>query len=154
MAVTIIKKDVEKAKPKAKVKVTNDNPIQEDLEEMARLKSEMAPFEANLEILHADFSEIEKRVLAWLEETGQAEEKYAYATTRGKIEFSAVPNKTEVTDKEKLVEVVEQEEEGLFARLANITLTDLKKYLSAKQIEKFTDTIRKGKRRCKITLAD
>lgn len=123
-----------------------------DLDRLTELKTQMAPIEASLEVLHIDYAEIEKRVLAYLESEGVDSEKYNFTAAYGKVELSAVPEKTEITDKDAMIEALEDAQEGLFQQLASVTLTELKNYLGAKALEKFTEKFRKGKRRVKITL--
>ncbi len=149
MAVTVIKKTVAQQNVKD---LTEDVEFHALLTKMAKLELEMAPAKANLAVQALEYSDTEKTVLAIINEEGLQDKKYTFSISEGMIEISAVPKSTEVTDYEGMITALESAEEGLFRKLAKVTLGDLKKYLGENIILKYCKVSRKGKRRVKLTL--
>jgi uncharacterized protein YqgV (UPF0045/DUF77 family) len=65
-------------------------------------------------------------------------------------EVTAEPKKTEITDKDTLVEMFDSIEAGLAIKLANFLLKDVNSYLTPEQVAKVTTTGFSGKRYVKF----
>ena len=150
MAVTISKnkKKVQK-KPKAKASATPIY-IEEAIDQIGELQAKLEPLEDQIQPITAEIAKLKKTVLEYTDEAYPPEEKTTLYGDEYSVEWSAKGNATDITDMEAVQEILESVEEGLFLILAKVGITDLKKYMTPKQLEKCTETVRRNARRLKL----
>jgi len=64
-----------------------------------------------------------------------------------RVKYSKKAEKTEITSMDRVVEILEVIEPGLFVELAKVGITDLRDYMTPAQLEECTKTELSGKRR-------
>lgn len=149
MAVNVITKEkaVEtKTETKKKVK-SKDIMSKKDVDKFGANVIKLNRKKAQLKPLENKVGNAEKDFLAKADELLDAGETFTLLGKEFDIELGAKGSKTVITDKEKVLELLG---EKVFFELAQISITDLKKYLTEDQIEEVTETTRPNKRRAKV----
>jgi predicted nucleic acid-binding Zn-ribbon protein len=153
MAVTIQKKVESKAEAKAaQVSLMETPEFVDGIERMAELAKQIAPLQASLEVLQKEYKGLESSVHDLVEAVTPADQKLALNINGVPVDISAQKEMTEIVDMEAVAKEFEEIEDGLFLRVAKVTLTDMKKYLTGIVYEKLIKKVRKGKRSIKLTV--
>lgn len=154
MAVTIKQKEKPKAKTKGKAKakaVSNLHEAEELVDAIGLIQEQMKPLQEALAPLTKQYSKLNTDLLEIVDKEFAAESKTTLVGENYSAEVGAKGNSTIITDMEQAQKTLEQVEEGLFLLLAKVGITELRQYLTPKQLEKITETNRTGKRRVKVT---
>lgn len=108
------------------------------------LRQELDPKLAALKIQQKELADVEESLLAALDSTYKPHEDGVRKTEKYLLSFAAKGKATTITDKKKLIEIL-----GLDAYLAmaEISITDMKKYLTAAQVKLVATEVHKNKRR-------
>lgn len=141
MTLTIKSKQVEKLV--AKTTEITDNPYVEIVEEMSLLQIQLDTFK----LISAKYDTLKKTLLDSIPLDATEFEPYTFTGTAHKVVFSARAKKREVTDMEAAKEALGVE---LFMKIAKIGLTELDKYLSQEEKDKFIIETQTGPRSCVV----
>lgn len=142
-------------KPKAKAKKTPksvakfQDRLNEIADEICDIDDEIEPLQAKLKELQLKRKPLEDEARGIGDEHFKKDEKVMMNGEKACYELSAKSNTTEITDKESVRDELEKVEPGLFITLANVGITELRKYLTPKVLEKVTETFRSGTRKLK-----
>lgn len=128
---------VQVQKPKAKKSVTKSTP--QALSETEVLVNELVHLEEQMKALEvakmqARHDELKKRLQSIANENFEADVEAVLEGTNGKVIFSPRRTTTSIVDREQMIKLLSPK---TFMELANVSLTDLKKYLSENEIESF-----------------
>lgn len=95
---------------------------------------------AEEEVLHMleRREELRKQLQSIANEKGEPHEEVTLVGTTGTVKFSKCTNKTEISDKNGLIQAMGPE---VFMKLATVTATQAKKYLSEIELEKFVTVV-------------
>ena len=127
--------------------VTKELVLVEVIDSFIEKKTKLDKELAKLKPLQKEVDELEKLILAPVDEVMAAEVPVTLSGTKMDIGLTPKGNSTTITDMEQAKAWLGQE---LFMKIAKITLADLKTYLSGMQIEKITKEERTSKRRVTI----
>lgn len=123
----------------------------DQIDRMGGLEQEIKPLLEKLKPLQDEYSKLGGEIQVYLDEAeitaeavGQLFGLLYYA------EYGKKADSTTVTDKEKVVELLENIEPGLFTKLADVGITKLRQYLTPDQLKECTETKTEGKRKIKI----
>lgn len=152
MAITKVQKAVQSiavaaaAMPAVKIeqKIEPKTELEVLIDEVIDLHTRLSEFGA-FDILKR-LEEAKKALQQQIKDSGaDPDQAFTFETDTGTVVFGPCSNTREITDKPKLISVLTPQ---VFLEVAKVTLTDLKKYLSELEIEKFTTPV-KGSRTMK-----
>lgn len=130
-----------KAKPKAaQAKETKVEAVAVALTETQALVNELVYLDAHMKQLEvkemmARHEEVKKRLQSIANDTCISDKEAVLEGTEGKVVFSARRTTTTVVDRDQMLEKLTPD---VFMQVANVTMTELKKYLSEGEIMSFS----------------
>ena len=153
MATTKTEIEVELTKPsgalahKLAVDSIEKNAFAQTVDLYCELKEKIEPLAAKVAILEKELKPVEAQIQATLDIENAPDEEGIRQTENYLLSFSYKGKATELTDKQKLIEIL-----GIntFIELAQVKIEDLQKYLTEKQMAQLTKVNHKNKRRLKF----
>ena len=143
MAVTIVK-------PKAKdvEKIESSQIVQpEVVDEYASLKTKLDKKKAKLAPLEKEVGKLEKGILGAVDEILDPSVSIDLQGNESELKVGPKGQRTELADAEKAMDILGTE---LFLKLAKISITDLKAYMTPEQLAEVTQSTYAIKRRVKV----
>ncbi len=118
----------------------------EAVDEFAFLHIKLAKAEEKLKPLKTSVAKLEKGILAAVDEVLDPSVKFTLIGSEYEVPLSAQGQRTELVDADQAQDFLGDE---LFMKLAKVSITDLKAYLTPDQLEQVVETSYKIKRRVK-----
>ncbi len=148
MGVTIQK---EKAAGKTKQKGGTAQAAALIVDQLGELEGKIEKMAAKLKPLNDKYSELATELLTMMDAELAVNEGTKVKGEFFIAEISEKGKSTDITDMDKVAEILEQVEEGLFMNLVKVNLGDIRKYMTPKQLELCTAEKQIGKRRIKLS---
>ena len=108
------------------------------------LRQVIDPQAAALKIQQKELAEIEEALLAAIDAEHAPQQAGVRKTPNYLLSFAAKGKQTTITDKKKLIEMIGLE---AYLAIAEISITDMRKYLTAAQVAQVSQEEHKSKRR-------
>jgi hypothetical protein len=105
------------------------------------------PKEKALKMSKKEIDEVADKLLAVLDESHDKKVGGIRKTLNWLLDFTAKRKSTEITNKKKLVEILGLE---TYLEISSISIEDLKKYLTPKQVAEVSEELYTGKRTLKV----
>ena len=144
---------LEQTKSKALAHLQSEKQIHEEslsklVDLYCSLREVLDPKLAAIKIEQKEFEEVEKELLSAIDQTVKPEDSGVHKTLTYLLSFAAKGKSTSITDKKKIIEIL-----GLdtYLELSEISITDMKKYLTPAQVALVSKEEHKTKR--KVTWA-
>ena len=149
MAVQIIKTN--KAATKVASKAVKPEAVKSEEDILAERIVEIYPALKSAQKIVKGYEADRKLLAAKADEAAKPEDEVTYVVKDGTVKFSAKASQTVITDAKALHEKLGDE---AFYKLVKVSIDDLKKYLSASEIEGLAKTDLTGARRISVTVND
>lgn len=140
---TIKFKTATKTETKVVEKTAEDLRVEELVQNIIQLKPEADQAKKVVTKYEAEY----KKLRDYAE--GDPSDEFTFETDAGTVTYSALSNKTEITDMEAAFEILGKD---VFLKLCTIPVGKLKDYMSKPELDKCTNTSRGGTRSIKAVL--
>lgn len=136
-----IKDDKKESKAKVQSVISATEIIQPVAERYAELKDKVAELKKNP--IYTQFSEAETELRELVDTHFDKDDKPEFYTKKGLVKVGAVPERREITDVQKLYDLVGHD---TFMQMASVALKDVDMYIAPAEQKEFITKMRKGSR--------